>query len=530
MEMVLSAVKKQLLLPLSKLSSMVHDTSGSPDGDQGSDISAILLKFRQISRRMIEECSRDDSNSPARNRKRKRPNQDQWTLHRDPERGGVAIVEESTSEIDQDYAKLPVIINHLREWTSRILPQIQSRILHAASPILHELSRQYFVPFLTVALACLGRIHSCILKLGRVIVGALTEFVPRLRMLSSSARRNSGTEGKIANAICGRDVCDELERSVCPTFTVTESKVRARSLDIKKGEEKIKAAGEWNALISSFLEVSHDDLTKWTNQFVKERRWYDMLSRFGLKDVRNENISVEEQSYDKEANTRGFFGYSSENQDSPVDSAQLHDIGKSAGEADEEIDQIENDTGEAIDEKTNTNTKFSNSDPTETVDDNMARILKLQKERSQQSSKSKSDKKSELPIEDQSGILRSSRKKKKKKKKSKKKKSGEVDNDGGDRIKVADYLDLVGCNTQDDQPKEPPDKNDVKMADSDADEMIVATSKRVPPTGMIVADSSEDIKPGKKRKKAKSEKAMLSKETTKKKKKRSSNVIDEIFG
>ncbi len=480
---------------------------------------------------IIEECDGDDSTSPAMKRKRQRRHQDQWTLHRDTESGDVAVVEENTSEIDQDCAKLPVIIKHLRDFTSRTLPQIQSRILHAASPILHELSRQYFLPFLTVALACLGRIHSCILKLGRDIVAALTEFIPRLRILSSSARNNSGAAGKIANIFCGREVCKELECSVRPIFTVLEPKSRLRHLDVKKDEQQIKAEGEWNALMSHFLELSHHDLTNRTNQFVKERRWKDMLSSCGLKDADNKSGSVEEQVDEKEANDSGFVGYSSANESPTDDSVQLHNIVKSTGGNDEECDHIDNDTGEAIDEKIITNAISSNSDPSETVDDNMARILKLQKERkralSQKISESTLEGNSEFPIEEPSNVVSSSRKKKKRKKKNKKRKSEESDIEGGDQ-----QLDKEDRKTENYQPMETPEKVDVTKAALNAEEMIVTTATRELPKEATVANNSEDITPDKKTKKVKSMKELLSKEATKKKKrkKKSSNVIDEIFG
>jgi len=47
------------------------------------------------------------------------------------------------------------------------LPEILSRILHAASALYTELSRGYFAPLCTVALACISRMRVLILHLGR---------------------------------------------------------------------------------------------------------------------------------------------------------------------------------------------------------------------------------------------------------------------------------------------------------------------------------------------------------------------------
>ena len=53
------------------------------------------------------------------------------------------------------------------------IPQIRSRIFHAAHAIFPEIGRGHFVPMLAIALACLGRIYSSLMQIGRGILTCL---------------------------------------------------------------------------------------------------------------------------------------------------------------------------------------------------------------------------------------------------------------------------------------------------------------------------------------------------------------------
>ena len=63
----------------------------------------------------------------------------------------------------------------LRSFLHITIPRIKSRILHAASAIFPEIGRGHFVPMLTIALACLGRILSILLQIGRECLTCLKE-------------------------------------------------------------------------------------------------------------------------------------------------------------------------------------------------------------------------------------------------------------------------------------------------------------------------------------------------------------------
>lgn len=85
---------------------------------------------------------------------KKRQRQDQWTL-----------------DATQNNNKDPFLI-HLRTLHQSIhhnLPEIKSRIMFAAEALYKELSRGYFAPLCTVCLACISRIRTLIMRLGRDI-------------------------------------------------------------------------------------------------------------------------------------------------------------------------------------------------------------------------------------------------------------------------------------------------------------------------------------------------------------------------
>jgi hypothetical protein len=77
---------------------------------------------------------------------------------------------ENTSDKDASLQKIHSFI-----FTS--LPKIKSRIRHAASAILPELARGHFVPMLTICLACLGRINSILMHIGRACLTCLPDKV-----------------------------------------------------------------------------------------------------------------------------------------------------------------------------------------------------------------------------------------------------------------------------------------------------------------------------------------------------------------
>lgn len=83
-----------------------------------------------------------------------RRKQDEWTVDQLP------------SKDEQPSQKLLAFV-------CTIIPQLQSRIAYAVKSILPELTRGHFVPMLTVALACLGRIRSVLMSIGQECLACL---------------------------------------------------------------------------------------------------------------------------------------------------------------------------------------------------------------------------------------------------------------------------------------------------------------------------------------------------------------------
>lgn len=85
------------------------------------------------------------------------------------------------------------------------LPEILSRINHAASALYVELSRGFFVPLCTTALACISRIRTLVMNLGRDILHQVrtsfsylnSEFLP---FVSESGELESSIEVQVSEA------------------------------------------------------------------------------------------------------------------------------------------------------------------------------------------------------------------------------------------------------------------------------------------------------------------------------------------
>jgi len=73
----------------------------------------------------------------------------------------------SVDQLEQSKDTHPTTLQKLHSFLFTFIPEIKSRILHASNAILPEIARGHFVPMLTIALACLGRIQSILMQIGR---------------------------------------------------------------------------------------------------------------------------------------------------------------------------------------------------------------------------------------------------------------------------------------------------------------------------------------------------------------------------
>ena len=215
------------------------------------------------------------------NDKRRVKEEEQWTLEKKDDDHTIKIISHYQQKDNDDSVhginlrkqllqRISTIVQQLKILATSSIPEIISRITHATSPILHELSRGYFVPFLTIALACLGRIHNLLLIMGREVVSALQETVPQLRELCQQ-KGALGISSSDTNSIVD---WKELENIVMPTFVGKRQNINNNNnVNTKTCENS--ASQEWNDLMTQFVEVSHEELTKQTNDFIKGKRWDD---------------------------------------------------------------------------------------------------------------------------------------------------------------------------------------------------------------------------------------------------------------
>ena len=439
----------------------------------------LIEQFDRLSRQLYQQCQQRRSDTDDARKSKRMRKEEQWTIQRDNEHDTIKIINENdpqtSSHSDNNNnnntsttQQLINIIQTIRTLTTKTLPEISSRIINATSPLLHEISRGFFVPFCTVAISCLGRIHVLVMKFGRELVGILSEHVPKLReCLSSSAAAGGG------NNAAARGDADliALTDTITPVFSVVQQTNKKE--DSNNNNNDSSYCDEWNALMKQFLEVSHDDLTKSINRFVKERRWKDAMLAFGIKDfgVANDNSDVS-QDIEKATNDVGIIN----------ESVETDDMGE----------LVYNTQPSGHDEKVS---KGSSVD----VDDNLARVLQKKKRRN----------------DDVNEAVSASAKKRRKRKR--KKKSAPNDDDIETTSHNNDDLKKEIVNTE--REEEIDDKNTLKSVEAPFEDPTELDSDR---------DEVElDIKESEAKKQKKDKKK---KKKSKKTKKRSSNVIDDIFG
>ena len=477
---------------------------------------------------LLDECSNDNDTGimdySATHRMR-RAKEEHWTLEKRGDMDEKIITNEHDNEakdkahhLQQQLQQLPIILHQLKTTATTTIPQIISRILHATPPIMHEISRGYFVPFLTVALACLGRIHTLLLRMGRDVVGMLQESVPQLQkvLIIGDDRSNSNSAMKkksVMQEVVGKDAIMDwkmLYELITPgTFHV--------ETDPKQNTGKGPAASqEWNRLLNHFVETSQVEITKQMNELVKEKRWTDALARFGIgKDTTKSSTPSAEDNIMSGSvemmHTESALG------DDGSDDAEESLLEKRSEEANRD-ESSSLDMGELVNDTqqpTTTDETMRSSSLGNSVDDNMARIIQREKTKRQNTALASS-----------SMAVKSTTAPKKKRKKKKKKSAGAATSHDGNQVESINTTEAVPA----DKPsaitshvEEGLSPNRKKMAEaiqpSSGDGMIDSSAVTKQPSDSASA-------PLKEQKKKKSSK----KKSKKQKRKSSSNAIDDIFG
>ncbi|KAL9186577.1 hypothetical protein ACHAXT_005815 [Thalassiosira profunda] len=225
------------------------------------EVAAAVKEWREHVQALLEE-----DGGESQNRKRRRE-EEQWTLDGEGGAEGGTPHEDSLRRTLQQMAPL---LQQLRGLVTADIPAVVSRILHAAAPVLHELGRGYFVPFLTACLACLGRMRELLMRTARMVGEALRETVPRVR---DFLRKTHETIGKSEWGAEGG--WRALEDLVMPAFSAPASP--------SDMPNDVAPDDEWNVLMAQFVDVGHDELTRRVNEFARERRWERAAERWGLK-------------------------------------------------------------------------------------------------------------------------------------------------------------------------------------------------------------------------------------------------------
>ena len=478
---------------------------------------------------LLDECSNDNDTGimdySATHRMR-RAKEEHWTLEKRGDTDEKIITNEHDNEakdkahhLQQQLQQLPIILQQLKTTATTTIPQIISRILHATPPIMHEISRGYFVPFLTVALACLGRIHTLLLRMGRDVVGMLQESVPQLQKVliigDDRSNSNSAMKKKSVMQVVGKDAIMDwkmLYELITPgTFHV--------DTDPKQNTGKGPAASqEWNRLLNHFVETSQVEITKQMNELVKEKRWTDALARFGIGKDTTSSSSAEDNNIMSGSVERMHTESAVGDDDGNGDDAGQSLLEKRGEESNRDesssldMGELVNDTQQPTTDDTMKSSSLENA-----VDDNMARIIQREKTKRQNTALASS-----------SMAVKSTAAPKKKRKKKKKKSAGAATSHDGNQGESIDTTEAV-----------PADKPSAPM--SHVGEGLSPNRKKMaeaiqPSSGDGMSDSSAVTKqppdsasiPSKESKKTK--KKSSKKKSKKQKRKSSSNAIDDIFG
>jgi len=459
-------------------------------------VNGLIEEWKGLSQLLLDECEGSIVGGKGNPRNYRRVKEEHWTLERGDDQGALKITsndDDDNSVNLQQLQQMPTILQQLKLLTTKSLPQITSRIIHATSPILHEISRGYFVPLLTVALACLGRIHTLMLRMGRDLVSVFQETVPLLRELSMKKKRMRDEKG-----IVDWKMLEDLAMS---TFIVEAKN------NVKQPCEKstIAASQEWNDLMKQFVEVSPNELTNQMHEFVKEKRWEGAILRFGL----DRSVSSSNASNPLPENQLG-----GENQ-GEVHVSEREDLSSNdENEAQPSIiKENDNDAGELVNMHTAYDSTNQDKVPGDALDENMARILHREK--------------AKFHIATQSSESSVSKKKRRKKKRGKKNVADGTNNDNEQRLQnnhtdgAKSVENITGntkktlLNSAKPQEVEAPSKKRKEIIATDPSSDSVGTKD--------YSSESRDVAKQNKSKKKSSKKA------SKKQKRKSSNVMDAIF-
>jgi hypothetical protein len=291
-----------------------------------------------------------NTQSQQRKRKKRRNEEEAWELKKNAKDPAMAQLEERLSNLQQ------TLCEHL--------PQVISRIQHASAAIFKEVSRGFFLPFCTVALAALARTRMLLRRLGRLALvdlnqlnGTISEILGKSSLLLTSDQMEQG-------------ISMYMEPSGPPNFTIQNDAIRAQTL---------ASLGLTNVQFKSETQSIQANKTETSNMDVSAASADEYASNLGS------NLAPMEDDDDGDDD----LGESMEDNRTELEADDIEQVGTAA------------------------NDSQSNLHPSDPMDRNMALVANIKAKKTPKEKKSKKDSKKRKEAQSPSGEKKSKTKKKK---------------------------------------------------------------------------------------------------------------------
>jgi len=305
-------------------------------------------------------------------RKRARGVEDKWTTtaastkkRKSSQRGDGGVARSN----DNDETSLLVSQTiSLSQNLAHHLPEVLSRILYAAEGLYTELSRGYFVPFCTVALAAISRIRALLMRMGRegcVDLGRILTAIDNVLEVDG------------ANAIDGELWHDKLD--------LIRFKRLLKKIRQDNGLSKDTGWGDWTSkLMDTFVEIDPQEHEKQQQERRRQgalRRGISDMSASSASKMLDKNTSAETDGFDEDDDNDDDNG-SEDGGDSDLNKPK--EPGEGDNDLGEDVDIGQNDHLLSVGGKSTTKKekkRKGTSSATNTIDVN-EQILQMMKEKS----------------------------------------------------------------------------------------------------------------------------------------------------
>ena len=268
-------------------------------------------------------------------------------------------------ETNREASLLASRVSHLTQKMTHHVPEVLSRILYAAEGLYTELSRGYFVPFCTAALAAISRIRALLMRMGRE---GCIDLGRCLTAIDNVLEVDGG------EAIDGELWHDKLD--------LLRLKRLLKKIRHDNEPGKDVGWGDWtNKLMDSFVEIDPQQHEK----EQQERRRQGAIRR-GISDISASSASKMSQK-NGDANLEDIDEASHDNQDFNDDIQKQSSAGGGDNDLGESVDIGQNDD-DLVSARSDISTKKRKAASFYTVDVN-EQILQMMKDKSRPKSTTK---------------------------------------------------------------------------------------------------------------------------------------------